>query len=592
MATLKIQFSIDLVENELSEREEQPHLSVFLTRHFNRKPIRVGLNVKNAVVTGTLPKDQNEIPQTAALVLSHFAWRYNKVGVRCLMDVGTSHIYLKDIIGYDSRVFNDIPLVMHTVGNIEKAKIKLTVVRVSSGDIRVVNRDLDARHLAQQINSEIQVESRMRDTIQGTENMRVHYNMSESGMELVRGTPSLAYIMSETPQSSEEFWGNGLSNVMIRDGLHRSEFYKLENDIEGEARIFAQLICYLPQYLDYVADTVDRNKPGSKYDYKLVEGCENFGDSLSTYSGDCEDLGTGILMCFNAFMACEIKNKDLRKLQSIGKQYIPFLSLDAVNGQQVKDKNAPKGAHMNDNLVPFHMFRNWIDDPDLEHMYPSKIDERLPFLVGEGTGMLEPLGVDDPKQAIKAYVYRCRSLERFKKPISRSRKDPGGFLVASLNGFTDYFIKRGKNIGSVIYTTKHPDNSVTRGAFYSDMINERRDVGMVMHKPIDTKTMAVMLETTMYRDPPHDLLLDNDHHEEHENNKYLDKIVKKINGKEKVNSQYVPIYVRPHQLDKGMVRDIVRDFKRLQLIWKIDYKLERITNEIWGYRVRVHVNPK
>ena len=589
METLKIKFSLKLIENNLSDNEKEPFFNVFLDRRFERKPVKINLNAKNVTVSGSI--DSQNIPQTAALILSGFAHRYNKEGYRETLDIGMNHIFLKDILNKGSRKFK-LPIHMNTIrGGVEKAKVRLTIHSVDSGNIQISNQVFNGRFMAEYINGTIAAESRMANTILGTENMRVPYDMSESGIELTGGVPlpALAYVDYETPKSNEKFWKNALKQVMNRDGYHESEFYKL--DIEQQARVFAQIVCYCPQYLDYVADTVDLNKRGSKINYKLIQGCENFGDSLVTWSGDCEDLGTGILMCFDSFKSSVFTHPTLIKLQEIADQYLGLLSLDVVNGAQVVDKNSPKGAHMNVNLVPIHMFRKMTSkefDSNVSHLYPDHLDERLPFMVGEGTGMLEPLGVKDLKTNLKAKIYGLPSLRGFKKPISRSRKDPGRFLVGSLNGFTNFFLKRGMAVGAMVYTTKHPDNSITRGAFYTDMINDSRDVGLLVHKPLGKNEMDIIKEAVMYRDPPHDLIITNE--KAKKPNAHLEKISKKINklGRSGTNN-FVPIYVRPHQIDERVTRDIIRDLQRVSDVWKVEYSLEMVTDQVWGYEMKIYM---
>jgi len=357
MKTINFNIDVQLIKDEMSPEEKQPQLNVFLDARFKRNPVTIGLNAENVEITGQLSNDINEISQTSSLCFSAFAHRKNNFGDICLMDIGTTHIPIGMIIN-GSKSF-DLPLTMHTVDNYEKGVIRVFINDFDMADTKVVKRKFIASEMIQYINNTIKMEEKMPDTINGTYNMRIPYDYSESGFEITKGTPlpAVAYVMSETPESNTLCWKNTLKIVMKRDNLEPEDFKRLSKI--GKARIMALIICCLPQYLEYIGDTIDKNTKRKKYLASRVVGCENFGDSLSTFSGDCEDLGTGIMMVYNSLVAHKFDSneKTLIEIQQIARQYIPILSLDAVNGAQVSDKNAPKGAHMNDNIVPIHQIR-------------------------------------------------------------------------------------------------------------------------------------------------------------------------------------------------------------------------------------------
>ena len=601
MKQVKFNISVKLIEDELSSHETNPELNIFLDARFKRTPITIGLNEQNVEIYGKLHNDIYEIPQTASIVISGFANRRNNFGAICKMDIGTNHIPIVLITNNEQKVF-ELPLIMHTIDNYEKAKLQVTVNSYDMAGIKIVNQKYIGNNMLGYINNIIKAEEHMPDTIPGTSKMRIPYDYSESGLELTNGTPlpAIAYVMSETPISNTLYWKNVYNVIMKRDNLDKNEWKRLSKN--GKARVTGLMICYLSQYLDYIGDTIDRNTKRKKFLQKNVIGCENFGDSLSTWSGDCEDLGTGILQCYNALVSHKFKSKDklLKEIQQIAKQYIPLLSLDAVNGAQVSDKNAPKGAHMNDNLVPIHQFRAWMRtlrdgrvlDKKLRFLYPTNIDKELPIMIGDGTGMLEPLGIDNPNVDICGYIYQLKSLKGFKKPIFRKRGEAGSFLVGSLTGMTDYFIKKGINIGSMWYTSLSSNNTVTRGAYYNDMINDHMNIGIKMHESIPKNNMNIIREGTMFRDPPHKLVLTDEHNYNHEKNKHLDHIVEKINSlnrKSGSSKRYVPIYVRPHQIDENIAERIAYGLKNLNRVWKVSYELERITDIIHGYEMRIYV---
>jgi len=598
---VSVVLSLETIKNNLSPNEREPCFNIFFYRLFKGDPVTVGLNAKTVKITAVLPGRYNgKIPQTASIVLSGWALRPNDKNEQCLMDIGTNHLALSKLVDNKNKKI-DVPIQMHTVNNYEKAVVRVTVHEVNLGGVEIVNYRFVGDGIVDYVKATFDREKEMKDTIPGTSNMRVPYDYSESGIELTGGVPlpALGYVMSETPVSNHEFWQNDFETVLARDDLDPHEFDRL--NIQGKARIMALMVCYVAQYLDYISDTVDRNKLNQTYVAQLVQGCENFGDSLATWSGDCEDLGTGILQTYNSFVSAKFdKTSALFELQSIAKQYISILSLDVVNGAKVSDENAPKGAHMNVNLVPIAEYRKWmrktpegrILDEKLAPLYPKKINTELPFMVGEGTGKLEPLGYDNPMLPVMGYVYRLSALSSFKKPIPRSRTDAGQFLLGSLAGFTDYYLRRGLTIGSMWYIQTDSKGDITRGAKYNDMINDRSDVGILMHQPIPRPTMMVMQEATFFRDPPHPLILTkkNKFKADNEHLDYLVRSVREFGNESKAQPHlYVPVYVRAKQVTKSLISGLVAQISGLTHICKVEYRLERITDAIAGYEVRFFI---
>jgi hypothetical protein len=450
----------------------------------------------------------------------------------------------------------------------------------------------------QYINATMQIEQNMDETFgPQTSNMRIPYDYSESGIQSTSGVPlpAVAYVMSETPKSNDHYWENAFATVMDRDGLRVEDWNRL-NDI-GKARAAVNTVCYIAQYLDYVGDTVDRNVKGRRYDPRRVMPYENFGDALAMVSGDCEDTGSANLQCANALLEHKFKkgNDIMLELQNILRQYVPPLSLDVVRGMQVSDNTVNYGAHMNDNFIPQHMFRGWMESTREGRMISKNLqwepneNKNLPFLVGEGTGMYEPYGVNLPNANLFNIVYQCPSLEGFKKLITRKVGVTGNFFVGSLVGLTDYFYKRGSNTPmSFWYTTNGK-----RGASYDDMMNRPEKVGIKVQPYVNKNVMDEMVEATFRRIPPEPLILSplaKDAKRHH--NSVLEHVCKSVEDFKRPSGDLrrkVPIFIRPHQLSKQLAYQIVNDFRKIGTLWKVDYKLEEITDKIFGYRMNVYL---
>lgn len=617
MDKISITFDLKYVDSKLSQAESHPQIACYLDSSFQRYPTIVHLKkvgeVHRVNVVGLCP--HGVTPNSdSALCFAHMAWRSNNAGNPCLLDTGTSHITFDEItrnIGTGSFSKN-VDMIMHTANNVNKGTFCITIhkqdfdaksYKTSVGD-RVDNTNTIKNHLMNYTETVMRIEENIPEYIKGTERMRMPFDYSESGFQSTNGTPlpAFAYVMSEAPNSNTNYWVNAFNNIMRRDGLKPEEWNILS--IKGQARASVLTCCYLSHYLDYVSDTVDTNNKSSLYSNSKVFPYENFGDAGFMISGDCEDLGSLILQCCNSFLGHTFpsgsKYDTFRSMQTILKQYVPPLSLDTVNGAQVSDQVQQLGAHMNDNFIPAKTFRTWLENTR-EGLHISEslpwekdtLDEDLPFLVGEGTGMYEPLGFDYPLLPLMQYVYQAPSLQSFKKPILHKNGQAGSFFLGSLVGLTDYFYRRGYNTPTgFLYCTK-VGNQLKRGVLYEDMMNNNNDkIAIKLHPEPSKQVMNIVNVAISRRIPPRPLFLkENPNHPS--TNSHLDKICNTINNLGRpsgISTNYVPLYVREHQLNNNITQRIINDFKSLNRVWKVDYYLESITDEIWGYRVKIFVN--
>lgn len=609
MKTTKIGLTIELIENDLSPEERAPVLDCFLDGRWDRRATRVKLSnaPQKVEITGRLDKNTRTLPITAAIGFASWAWRKNEDNNYCLTDTGVSHVFLGDILtgikkSRDSRHVIVTPLVMNTAQNLCKGVLRLTfhqddfqlgkdmrVETTISAEMRGVGDSM-----VHYINSTLEEEQRMSETTPGTEQMRMPQYIGEAGMESTGGEPlpSAAYVLHETPQTNSLYWENAHQMVMDRDNAQWESL-----NLEGQARATVLTLAYCAQYLDYVADEVIRNKTAPV----RKEAYENFGDAITAGSGDCEDLATAIAQCKNAFESHTfphgIKYDKFRRMQEISKSYVNPLSLDAVRGMQV-NQIAHIGAHMNDNFIPIDQFVSELQKTregreTLKTLpVPTEYVKDLPFMIGEGTGMYEPLGFENPRLKVMQYVYQAPSLSSFKKPISHDRNHVGSFFISSLVGMTDYFYRRGAHAPlSFWYCTEHANGTLSRGALYDDMIHHRERVAFRPQPVMSKKVMKLVEEAVKLRVPPRDLTLSEK--EDHKVNTHLEHVkqsIAKLNRPAGPLHLCAPIYVRPHQIGTKLSNSMVQDFTRLRNVWKVDYKLERITDEIWGYRVMAYVN--
>lgn len=604
MKTHQLQLKITYLQSNRSQVERRPVLACFLDARYDRKPEIVTLGKVGSqhlvTVQGKTNDLSKELDSNTSLCFQSFSWRLNEFGSPCELDNGVNYVTFGEIqseMKNNGKFEKDLDLVMHTAQGLIKG-----VIRIEVNDFnyllkapmisRAVSTKTNKNAVDTYIQTTMQIETNMPDTLNGTDRMRMPFDFSENGFQMGYALPAIAYVMAETPKSNLRYWENAFQTVMKRNDFHSFESLDLEN----KARIVILTICYVAQFLDYVGDTVDRNTKG-KWMKQLQEAYENFGDAGFTWSGDCEDLACLILQCYWAFVGFDFKGfPTFIEMQKIANAYVAILSLDVVHGAQVSDQVESYGAHMNVNFVPLDLFEKW-HDAEIESNaknYPKSISTKkliikgLPFLVGEGTGMYEPLGFDfGPQMEAMRYVYgSARSVEQFKKPILHKRNEPGNFFVASLVGMTDYYYRRGfaKTPLGFWYVTKNK----TRGVLYSDMMrNDERNIGIKAHPSIPENVMEVINDTILKRIPPKALALDKSSNHS-KTNSVLDHVlgsVKKMDFKTDVS---VPIFIRPHQLVKALGDAMVMDFKRMDRVMGLKYELEEITDDIWGYNLSVY----
>lgn len=620
---IKIEFSLRLIENDMAQTERFPQIRAFLDAHFDREyPKSVEFDENNLKkeytfrVEGSLSSRKgNLIPPSSSLVITSWAQRTNEFGAPCLMDTGTTHITLGELMASNGKLVKDLDLVLHTtiqIGarepkGVEKAKLRFTLLKIEDGGIRLLENHLFLKSnigdlqksLVEYIKTTVEFEQNMKDTIPGTSQIRCPFDYSESGIEMTGSIPlpAAAYTKYEIPVTNELFWKNAFSRIMIRDNLSVHDFHNL--NIDGRARATVLTVVYPVQYLDYISDTVERNNRHWKYQAQLKQGYENFGDALATWSGDCEDLAGAIMQVYDAFINFNFTDKTLLKMQKIAKNYIPMMSLDVVHGAKVADENAPKGAHMNINFLSIDYVRKSLRNNEKGRyieskiQWPKKTKSNLPVVIGEGTGMYEPLGYHDDLQEIRRYVYTMRSLQGFKKPITHERGSDSQFFLGSLLGMTNYFFNRGYNIGAFWYGTKSIESNAapTRGIYYKELANESDKLSFIPQPPIPKQVMDVINEATLLRIPPQPLVLTkkrvtirNEHLD------YIVKDIERLNRPSAPKDQAVPIYIRPHQIDENLAHQIATELRGKNRVWKVSYELENITDDLYGYRVMIYVN--
>jgi hypothetical protein len=538
-------FTVKYVECDLADKriESNPVLQLYLSSHFVRDAETGGVvNIPLleddrahcfvGSLIGTLKREYDEIAPSAAIGLCSYAIHRNDNGHACYVNVGNSYVGVHDVlrevgvggaVGIGAKSSSSSSSYDHThdlmvktsvscgLEPIKKGVVELCIKRVElgpgirAGAFKSVSSPALQAQLEAQISSYVQtsmdVEMALPDTLQGIERVRVPMEVSELAAE--RGTgnmflPIAAFAMMETPRANVGFFQNALERVVARrPGMSTQTLQALWHDFDDKekCRALGNMIMYGIQTWEYQGDAVET---GNRRDPSVVQrhiGKEEMANINTCLSGDCEDGGCGGYSQLKAFLSLSIdpqKNPQLAEIQAIARDdYVPILKLAIVHGAQVKDgekinandgyAHEAFGAHMYLSLEPMHQFVSACQKTSagrefLKLMAPatpptrigalggSKMDSSThhsrPYLICEGTGHIDSLGYKDPIFEQRKYIaMNFPELGAFKKEIphdtgfidrpskhigaAHPSKDPppgsSGFYYADVFGASDYF---------------------------------------------------------------------------------------------------------------------------------------------------------
>jgi hypothetical protein len=596
--------------------ESNPVLSCFLDSTFDRVPVDIKLDEDDmnkeyrVTVSG---KCKGEVPSDARLVFYATCVKLNQTKAPCRVDAGMAVIPLGSF--EHGRFQGKVPLLLRTCKNFEKGALFVDArcpVQVGRPLIGAKERDGVMKQMADYINSVMHAEAKIPRLISGTKNIRVPIYYGDIGMLEKVPLPADAFLRFECPKSNVRFWDNALKTVLERDDMHIEDMKHMS--LTNKARVFAEIQVYVTQYLDYIGDKVDENvrhyyaKSGTLIDARLEQthyyrpslckGCERFGDALHDKCGDCEDLGLCIVMTFAAFRRCNFdKHPELRELQQrIGQHYIGIASLDVVTSGRVhaRDVAKKKGAHINCIFVPTPYAKECMERGGSTlpfRPFPEEAHE-LPVLVGEGTGMYQVYGQHDTIHNERTFVYQKMDSLRFaKKPIVHEPGAPSSFFVGQLKGFTDYWFEQGVPVGGM-WLGAVENGRFGIGADFVDMTRKRSNVAFRAHPPIPRAVMAHIEEGIKVRVPPAPLTLTAamDHPKD---DARLNKLVEFTQSLGRIPAHGIKpasIFVRPAHLTDQNIGNMIRDIRSIPEIYKVDYKLETMTDDLWGYKVDIYAD--
>ncbi len=595
------------------------------------------------VYEGTLKAEAvlSKTPETACIGMAQYAMRRNEFDMACYTNAGTTHVRLGDIMQemrHTKKFERKLDLLMETTrltgDPVKKGEVVFRVTSVRTGnsvsfataDECIMNAPADqlSSLLESFLQERIEFESSLQDTWPGVKNVRAPMAIESAGIQLTKNCfiPIEGFTMDEPLVTNVGYFQNAYERVMIRRNLNPKQDLK-HMDLAHKAEIMAELAVFASQSLEYISDTVDRsNRKNGPYDIRLRAGFEDMHNMGVTLSGDCEDSAKLAKVMFEAFMRQQIDGKvnpELKELQEIGKNYTFFLTLATVHGAKAEDKTEHIGAHMYGLLLPDYQVKDALGRSDIGAALADKLPlhhdgKDYPTLFCEGTGRIRPLGTGDYVKAPKVRDMIKHHLNYTQHPVSHDpliaerrylsvMKCKGGmkteipheagaessFYLGNIMIVTNKWIDLGYKVGAFICGNIHPETGqVTRGTPFVDIITQKENFAMLPLKEIPQNVMDITREAISLRAPCRPFIFDKAKpiaglaiHPELERLK-TDVATRGRNGSSPYGS--VDLFARPHHFNKHTIDAFIAEVDRLKFIYKFDYQLESITNNVPEYR--------
>ena len=428
-----------------------------------------------------------------------------------------------------------------------------------------------------------------------------------------------------------------------------------EMDIAHKAEVMMEICCYAVQSFDYISDTIETSRRvppeassrGKKrgtlvvgtgaqpqYDPQTRRPWEDMGNSLEC-NGDCEDGSNGIDTMFQHYKKMSfdpVKHKELREMQQIAFDYTFLNTLATVHGAKADDNTEHIGAHMYGLAIPNMEMKKMLETNAkgaalAEKMDLSQKNHSLPTLVAEGTGMVRPLGASrsdmlprsmrqvlaehindgtvqgpqapvsyDPLYNERKYVSRNLQKGGLKTLIPRDQGGESSFYLGQLLGVTSQHLEQTK-VGAYIFANVTPSGTMTRGAYFTDILNQRDNVALIPCNPLPEKVLQIAYEANMLRAPLRSFELDKKKPIEggpiqHPEFEKMKKTVNTLGRKGSAPFGSVDVYLKPHQFSAKSLAAMTENLMQMRSVFKIDYEREVYTNAEIGYRLKIYVDQK
>jgi hypothetical protein len=419
--------------------------------------------------------------------------------------------------------------------------------------------------------------------------IRIPAYLGGPGLEMTRGMPlpAAAFMLYEVPKSNEQFWQTGFRMVMRRDGHALSDWHHL--DIGEKAQVMKETICYVPQYLPYKGDTINKNTRFKSFMRKLVTGSEDMESAYEKGSGDCEDLTQAEGMGLEAFIGMQFDERTthpaLREMQEIARNYSAGMVLCSVTSAAVGGANDAEqhlGAHMMDLLIPNHTLKELVSRGDAKVADRLPFDHRymrtdLPVMEAEGTGIYFSRKNATVGAQVRQDLYKEPCFASMKTPIFHEFGTRSPFYREAMTMFVPDFARRGA--GFVGFWFRDARDNM-RGVKFEDLENQRPNAQLVPHPEIPADVMAQMQEDVKIRVPPEPLVITGDvtaiEHMTHPEAQRIVDTVSSWNRSSADPRKDIPaaVYTRHNLLDAKSADGIIQTLRRKQGVYKVTYQTE------------------
>jgi hypothetical protein len=649
---LKISFELQYTKCELAPKqiERKPICTLYLSNQFERSAstggvVNIHLDEDNltktykGTLTGKLRPEYAKIPPVSAIGIASFAIHTNDKGFPCYVNVGTSHAFMRDVLSEKTKYEHEHPLMMRTViisdcPPVEKGVVKLKVTKVETAlklaaqsecALTSAPVELIERSILDPIRQSMELEYSLPDTIGGTERIRAPMNLSQVGIEFTGNSflPAASFAIMETPIANSNFFVNAFNECLARRKMRPSAYHDF--DLKEKARLLGQILCYPVQSNDYIGDAVERSSRLERGMKRLHIATDEWSNGLVTTACDCEDGALAICSIKSAFLNTDFAgNEALHELQQLCKNhYIVGMSLAVVHGAKIGDQEG-HGAHMYTPMLTRAQFYNGLKrtkegreflklahGPDAEQdgkvplpvSGPAGNRDSPPSMFGEGTGHIDPLGYDDPLLAQRRYIaMHMESMKGYNSEIPHKEQGESPFYMASLLFITDEFFNQGLNVGAFImgqanpnYDSRDPSNQhqMTRGVMFTDLLMANDNLAIIPYPRISDAAMQIARESMALAPPVRELTISSLKPNKPLTCPLWDKVVAYVRGLGRVGDKTkgsVDKFVRLHQYNEEQIGRIMSDISRLDRIYDVDYRAERITDTLHVWRVELYVN--
>ncbi len=606
-------------------------------------------------IHGQLFSLSNPVPVTAKIGFVQYAMRRNEFGFASMTHAGTAEVSLHQImlsLEKGIKFETEQPLVMHpsrifTDDPIVKGKIKFRVKKMEiAKECKFIpiekcvlcedNLNDTGNAISSFIDERIRFESSMKDTWPGIKNVRAPMDISSASIQSTKNIflPIESLVLPQPLQVNVEYYQNAFETVMKRKFLTTNDYKEL--DLAHKAEVMMEICCYAAQSFDYISDTVETStRKQSGYDQRTRRPWEDMGNSAEI-CGDCEDGSNCVDTFFQNLRKLAIdpvKNPQLFEMQKIAYDYTYMNTLATVHGAKADDNTEHIGAHMYGLAIPNMEMKRMLETNAQGAALAEKMDltqknHDLPTLVAEGTGMVRPLGSSkfdyypknvremlahhvnngeissptaapgtqlsfDPIFEERKYVSRNLQKGGLKSLIPRDQGAESSFYLGQLLGVTSQHLDQTK-VGAYIFANIGTNGEVTRGAYFTDILNQKSNVSLIPCTPMPERMLQIVYESVTLRAPLRSFVLDKKKPIEGSiQPPEFEKMKKAINSlgrKGQAPFGSVDFYVKSHQYTAKSLAAMTENLIQMKAVFKLDYEREIYTNSEIGYRVKLYID--